>query len=93
MLVSDWAGYQSLRGIQTEKSASAPAQVDASGTSHNVPMSTNPAVPSELSSRDAEALHDQPNTAFSPSSPSVVNSAELSGDGGHGYPYSPTNHA
>jgi hypothetical protein len=51
---------------------------------HDVPTGTAPApiAASELSSRDAEALHDQPPTSqtYSPSSPSGLASAELSGD-------------
>ncbi|KAJ5224950.1 hypothetical protein N7468_006175 [Penicillium chermesinum] len=79
VLVSDWPGYHSFRGAHTQKEKSAPA--DASAAPHDVPMSTNPVAPSELSSRDTEALHDQPHTrAFSPSSRSAVTSAELSGD-------------
>jgi len=59
----------------------------------DVPMSTTPvaapvaAVPSELSARDSEALHDQaPSQSHSISSPSAVTSAELDGSThGHGH--------
>ncbi|KAJ5810719.1 uncharacterized protein N7503_002937 [Penicillium pulvis] len=78
VLVSDWVGYQSMRKSQADK-AGAPA------ADPEVPMSTNPvAPPSELSTRDAEPLHDQPNNqSLSPSSPSAIASAELSGDSVH----------
>lgn len=78
VLVSDWVGYQSMRKSQAVK-ASAPAN------DPEVPMSTHPvAPPSELSTRDAEPLHDQPNTqSLSASSPSAIASAELSGDSVH----------
>ena len=65
-----------MRGVRTEKAA-APAP--------EVPMSTNPvASPSELSSRDAEVLHNQPNNQpLSPVSPDAIASVELSGDNVH----------
>lgn len=76
VLNSDWVGYRSMRGARTEKSAPAAAP--------EVPMSTDPVTsPSELSSRDAEVLHNQPNNQpLSPSSPSAV-ASELSGDNVH----------
>ncbi|KAJ5658899.1 hypothetical protein N7507_005350 [Penicillium longicatenatum] len=81
VLVSDWVGYQSMRKSQADKApvTSAPA------ADPEVPMSTNPvAPPSELSTRDAEHLHDQPNSqSISASSPSAIASVELSGDSVH----------
>jgi hypothetical protein len=77
VMVSDWAGYQSLRkgkGIE---------EAQTTGDAHNVPMSTTPVAP-EMSARDAEGLHNQPSTqSHSISSPSAVLSAELSGDNVH----------
>lgn len=80
VLASDWVGYRSLRNAHTEKAPAAAAV-------HEVPMSTNPVTsPSELSSRDAEGLHNQPNNLpISPSSRSNVASVELSGDSAHGH--------
>lgn len=82
VLVSSWPGHQNMR--QNRTSGTAPV--------HDVPMSTAPpaplpgAVPSELSARDAEALHDQAHSqSHSISSPSAVNSAELDGGNGHKY--------
>jgi hypothetical protein len=73
VMVSDWAGYQSLRKDK--------AHVSTAGPVHDHPMSMNPVTPmapSELSSRDAEDLHNQPNNqSFSPSLPSAVHSVEL----------------
>ncbi|KAJ5707829.1 hypothetical protein N7488_007630 [Penicillium malachiteum] len=79
VLVSDWAGYQSVRKTRA---------VDAPSTNNpapEVPMSTNPvASPSELSTRDAEPLHEQPNNQqLSPSSVSAIASAELSAESVH----------
>lgn len=69
-----------------KKGAADPEQPQTSTVpppAHDVPMSTAPApvAASELSSRDAEAFHDQPPTSqtYSPSSPSGHASAELSG--------------
>ncbi|KAJ5290793.1 hypothetical protein N7478_000044 [Penicillium angulare] len=80
VLVSDWVGYQPLRNTHSEKGP-------AAATVHEVPMSTNPVTsPSELSSRDAEGLYNQPNNQpISPSSRSNVASVELSGDSAHGH--------
>ncbi|KAJ5096440.1 hypothetical protein NUU61_005796 [Penicillium alfredii] len=77
VLASDLAGYQSFKKPQAtdvpHESASAPAR--------DVPMSTTPVAPSELSTHDAEALHNQPHSqAHSTSSPSAIASAELSGE-------------
>ncbi|KAF3385525.1 hypothetical protein F1880_001748 [Penicillium rolfsii] len=83
VLVSDWAGYQSMK-----KRAVDPEQPEVStvpaAPANEVPIGTAP-VPvaaSELSSRDAEALHNQPPTSHtqSPASLSGITSAELSGD-------------
>ncbi|KAJ5778763.1 hypothetical protein N7520_002009 [Penicillium odoratum] len=75
VLVSDWVGYQSMRKQGDRATEPAPAATE-------VPMSTNPvASPSELSTRDAETLHDQPNNhSHSVSSPSAMASVELSAD-------------
>jgi hypothetical protein len=82
VLVGDWAGYQSMK-----KGAVDPEQPETSTVpppANEVPMGTAPApvAVSELSSRDAEALHNQPPTSqtYSSSSPSGITSAELSGD-------------
>ncbi|KAJ5605286.1 hypothetical protein N7510_010440 [Penicillium lagena] len=71
VLASEWAGYQSLR---KSRAADAPA--------HDVPMSTTPVVASDLSTRDAEALHNQPQL-HNASSPSAGQSAEPSGESTH----------
>ncbi|KAJ5109590.1 hypothetical protein N7532_002235 [Penicillium argentinense] len=75
VLFSDWAGHQSMR-----KERAAP-QDPGLAPVQQVPMSTTPvAAPSELSTRDAEALHNQPpSQSLSTSSPSAVTSAELDG--------------
>ncbi|KAJ5557962.1 hypothetical protein N7535_009455 [Penicillium sp. DV-2018c] len=76
VLVSDWAGYHSLR-----KNKDVGATQTSSGPAHEVPMSMTPVAPSDLSSGDAKALQNQPNSqSFSPSEPSAINSAELSAD-------------
>lgn len=55
---------------------------EAGPAAQDVPASTVPApAPSELSTRDAEAMHNQPiSRAHSTSSPSAIASVELSGD-------------
>jgi hypothetical protein len=79
VLVSDWAGYHSLR-----KNKEVGATQTSAGPAHDVPMSMTPVAPSNLSSGDAKALHDQPNSqSFSPSEPSAIHSAELSGNSVH----------
>jgi len=79
VMASDWVGYQSLRKDKVNAPSAGPV--------HDHPMSTNPVTPmapSELSSRDAECLHNQPNNQLlSPSLPSAVHSAELNGDNVH----------
>jgi hypothetical protein len=79
VMASDWAGYQSMRKYK--------GNAPTAGTVHGHPMSMNPVTPmapSELSSRDAEGLHNQPNNqSLSPSLPSAVHSVELSGDNIH----------
>lgn len=82
VLFSDWAGYQSMK-----KGAVDPEQPQTSTVplpTNDLPMGTAPApvAASELSSRDAEALHNQPPTSqtYSSSSPSGIASAELSAD-------------
>lgn len=97
VLTSTWTGYQSMR---KEKSAStsspSPPQPSALAPveptrgperDREVPMSANPAGPaSELSTRQSEALHNQPTSqSHSVSSPSAVVSAELSGDSVHNH--------
>ncbi|KAJ5929872.1 hypothetical protein N7454_006822 [Penicillium verhagenii] len=83
VLVSDWVGYRSMRNAQRD---SAPV-ISAPGPAPEVPMSTNPvAPPSELSTRDAEPLNDQPNNhSHSASSPSAIASVELNGDSIHSH--------
>ncbi|KAJ6015942.1 hypothetical protein N7540_010533 [Penicillium herquei] len=76
VLVSDWAGYQSVRKTQAVNAPS------TNTPAPEVPMSTNPVSPSSI--RDAEALHEQPNNQqLSPSSVSAIASAELSADNVH----------
>ncbi|KAJ5681348.1 uncharacterized protein N7477_001288, partial [Penicillium maclennaniae] len=87
VLFSDWLGYQSLRNTEE---VGAPQEVREAGlaahdaTAHDVHTSTVPVPPpSELSirDRDAEAMHNQTmSSAHSVSSPSGINSVELSGD-------------
>lgn len=81
VLVSEWPGYQSMR---KNHEATAPRATNAPVTNapaHDVPMSTTPVAPSELSTHDAEALHNQPHSQpHSTSSPSAIASVELSGD-------------
>ncbi|KAJ5120990.1 uncharacterized protein N7515_008951 [Penicillium bovifimosum] len=78
VLVSDWAGYHSLR---KNKEVGA---TQTAGPAQDVQMSMPTVVPSDLSSSDAKALHNQPNTqSFSPSEPSPIHSAELSGNSVH----------
>lgn len=77
VLASDWAGYQSLR-----KSRAADAPAGAGPPAHDVPMSMTPVVASDLSTRDTEALHYQPQL-HDASSLSAGQSAELNGESTH----------
>ncbi|KAJ5201368.1 uncharacterized protein N7498_006031 [Penicillium cinerascens] len=79
VLVSDRAGYQSMRKTQV---VDAPETREAGPAAQDMPASTVPApAPSELSTREVEAMHNQPvSRAHSTSSPSAIASVELSGD-------------
>ncbi|KAJ5698058.1 hypothetical protein N7462_000063 [Penicillium macrosclerotiorum] len=80
VLAAEWVGYQPMRkrGVPVAPQTTEAPVVQA----HDGPMSTTPVAPSELSTRDAEALHNQQPTtqAHNASSPTAHASAELSGD-------------
>ncbi|KAJ5580322.1 uncharacterized protein N7459_006307 [Penicillium hispanicum] len=85
VLLSTWAGYQSMRKQKMDSTPPPPPPASEPVHDRDMPTNTNPAAPaSELSTRDAEALHNQPpSQSHSVSSPSAVVSAELSGDSVH----------
>lgn len=87
VVASDWAGYQSMRRTKTVDapvSAPTPVPQETRETDESVydgRESTAPTAPSELSTRDAEAMHTQPvSRAHSTSAPSAVASVGVSSE-------------